>query len=78
MSGRGITLDFSGLKAPCMGCEDRVRHCHTECERYRKFRQEKDRIDETRAKGYTTQCWTVTKKETVHEWVRCRHDWWRK
>ena len=36
------------MKAPCHDCPDRHPHCHGICERYRKYRAERDKIIEKR------------------------------
>lgn len=36
--------------APCKGCGRRTVKCHAECEEYRKFQEENERIKENRKK----------------------------
>jgi hypothetical protein len=31
------------MDAPCKDCKDRTLHCHSKCEKYLKFRQERDK-----------------------------------
>jgi hypothetical protein len=38
------------MKAPCKDCPDRHLHCHSECERYKTFKQECDELREKRNK----------------------------
>ena len=46
-------------KAPCLNCPDRTATCHSECERYKRFKEERDALNAQRNKerrGYQELC----------------------
>lgn len=78
MKGRGRAIDFSGVKSPCFDCQKRELHCHSHCESYEAFRQERMEVSKAKAAYMSLHNWTATKKATIWEWLRGRDDWWRK
>ena len=50
------------MLAPCKDCENRVLHCHSTCEKYLAFRQEKDSILKKQRIEYLSTKYLPTRK----------------
>lgn len=59
-SGGGIVL----TNAPCINCKDRQEKCHASCERYKTWKEKKDKenIQERQVKE---KAWMLTKQHTA-------------
>lgn len=52
------------MKNPCKNCEDRHHNCHSQCEEYQEFADERNRINERR---YLHNNLTYNNEQTKHK-----------
>lgn len=65
--------------APCKDCKRRKVGCHSICEDYRNFQEAKIKLNRIKAKmDFLWYSYTASKGRTVKEWLKGRHDKWRK